>query len=100
MSQVADQVLYQARRVTGKVADISNNLMVLQQAGVGSLRASLMLAPPVDYCHAQFAGHILLCSQQYLSRGDASFCSEAGNARLVHRLAKPQVQTNSTHQAR
>ena len=36
MSKVADQVLYQARRVTGKVADISNNLVVLQQAGVGA----------------------------------------------------------------
>ena len=36
MSQVADQVLYQARRVTGKVADISNNLGVLQQAGVSA----------------------------------------------------------------
>ena len=34
MSQVADQVLYQARRVTNRVADISNNLVVLQQAGV------------------------------------------------------------------
>lgn len=34
MSEVADQVLYQARRVTGKVAGISNNLVVLQQAGV------------------------------------------------------------------
>ena len=36
MSQVADQVLYQARRVTNRVADISNNLMVLQQAGVSA----------------------------------------------------------------